>query len=72
MKKSIVFLVMIVSVKLMQAQDRAFISGGVSLFIGGDKVGDNLTVLPAITIMPGIKFVEAKEFGFLVAAPLEE
>src|SRR6266496_5810373 len=51
------------------AQNPVFVAGGVSLFGGQDKNSETATVLPSITVMPGIKFIDKKEFCFLVAAP---
>lgn len=71
MKKHFIFLVLFfLARQTILAQNPAFITGGVSVFGGKDKKSKDITALPAITIMPGIKFINKKEFCFLVAAPL--
>jgi hypothetical protein len=70
MKKNFILLVLIFSTwQTLVAQNPVLITGGLSLFGGWDKNSQAVTVLPSITVMPGIKFIEKKEFCFLVAAP---
>jgi hypothetical protein len=71
MKKIFIFLVIFFSTwQTILAQNPVFVTGGVSLFGGQDKNSEAATVLPSVTIMPGIKFIDKKDFCFLVAAPI--
>ncbi len=47
-----------------------YVKGGLSFIIAGAKSSDNLTFFPALTISPGWRFVQTKEFSLSLEAPI--
>jgi hypothetical protein len=51
-------------------KDLGYCRVGFSLLVGGAKTGDDLTVLPAITIAPGFRLIKAKDFSLTTDFPI--
>ena len=51
------------------SQKPGFICGGFSLLGGWDHRSRNGTFLPSITLIPGVKFVQKKDFSVFAALP---
>ncbi len=63
-------LIFAILAEVAAAQKIGFFSGGVSLLCGWDKNSDNATVLPSITVAPGIKFIQKGDFTVMAQLPL--
>ena len=70
MKHVFAFMIFIVASSSLIAQNPAFITGGLSVLGGRDQTSEEATILPSLTLMPGIKFFDKGDFCLLVAAPI--
>jgi hypothetical protein len=72
MKKTIsliTILVLVVS-QLIAQKKPGYVKGGLSFFVGGTKTSDELTFFPAITIGPGFRLINTKEFSVSTELPI--
>jgi len=70
MKKIVYLLACLAAMQTATAQKPGFFSGGVSLLCGWDKNSENTTILPSITLSPGIKFIQKGDFTVMAQVPL--
>lgn len=70
MKKYILISLLVLGiVKQSSAQNAGFFSGGFSLLMADNNKNDHPILLPAITIFPGFKLIQKKEFSLLAGTP---
>jgi hypothetical protein len=69
MKNILGLLMLLVLVQPMQAQKPGFISGGLSLLVGHNSDNEQTIILPSLTIFPGFKIIQKKEFTLLAGTP---
>ena len=71
MKKMFIHIIFLGAILNVYPQkDFGYCKAGLSLLVGGTETSDDLTVLPAITIAPGIRIIKAKEFSLTTDFPI--
>lgn len=71
MKKLLLHITSLIIALNVSAQKGFFyLNGGLSLFLAGAETSENLTVLPSITIGPGFRLLNTKEFSISADFPV--
>ena len=63
-------IILLIAYNSFSQKDFGYCKGGLSLLVGGAKTSDELTLLPALTLAPGIRIIKTKEFSITTDFPI--